>query len=640
MTKEGYIPFQGSANFVGRQHELSLLREKLQQPGAVAISAVSGMGGVGKTELATQYARQHEADYPGGICWLNARKSDLAAEILQFAVFKMNLEVPQELGGRKLNLEQQVEWFWQNWRPTEGLVLIVLDDVTSLKSCRKLLPKSNRFRILMTTRLRRLDTNFVEISLDVLSAEDALIFLTKVLGEQDQRVKRESQVAESLCAWLGYLPLGLELVGRYLVEEPDLSLAEMLQRLKAQQLQDEAIDPTEEQLQDTEMTAKRGVKAAFELSWRELNQKTQCVGELLSLFAPDVILWEWVESTSKSLNWIEADVKEAKKQLYKLHLIQRLVDGDGGYKIHPLIREFLKLKRAASEQTDELKRAFAETFIAIAQQIPDSPTRRDIESVKDAIPHLAEVAQNLTDAVSDENLISAFAGLGKFYYGQGLYALAQPWFEQCVSVVQSRLGEEHPSVATSYNNLAYLYSLQGRYTKAEPLFIKALKLYQRLLGEEHPSVATSYSNLALLYNSQGRYTQAEPLFIKALQLSQRLLGEEHPHVAQSYNNLALLYNSQGRYTEDEMRALRKLQKDYPNAPFLFMSSRKSPLAPDSIRGIVEQAGKWASLPFPVHAHMLRHACGYYLAREKIDTRTIQGYLGHKNIQHTVRYTQL
>ena len=91
---------------------------------------------------------------------------------------------------------------------------------------------------------------------------------------------------------------------------------------------------------------------------------------------------------------------------------------------------------------------------------------------------------------------------------------------------------------------------------------------------------------------------------------------------------------------DELRALRRLQKDYPNTPFIFMSSRKSPLAPDSIRGIFEQAGKLAELPFPVHAHILRHACGYYLAREKTDTRTIQGYLGHRNTQHTVWYTQL
>jgi hypothetical protein len=156
--------FQGSANFVGRQHELSLLQELLQQPGAVAISAVSGMGGVGKTELATQYARQHEANYPGGICWLNARESNLAAEIIQFAQAYMNLEVPQQdFRGRQLSLIEQVHWCWQNWQPPEGLALVVLDDITDLGSCREFLPTAHRFRVLMTTRLRNLDSNIEEI---------------------------------------------------------------------------------------------------------------------------------------------------------------------------------------------------------------------------------------------------------------------------------------------------------------------------------------------------------------------------------------------------------------------------------------------------------------------------------------------
>lgn len=91
---------------------------------------------------------------------------------------------------------------------------------------------------------------------------------------------------------------------------------------------------------------------------------------------------------------------------------------------------------------------------------------------------------------------------------------------------------------------------------------------------------------------------------------------------------------------DTLRSLRDLQRKYPDSAFVFTSSRRSPLAPDSIRGIIEQAGQMAELPFPVHAHMLRHGCGYYLALQGIDTRTIQAYLGHTNIQHTVRYTQL
>jgi site-specific recombinase XerD len=91
---------------------------------------------------------------------------------------------------------------------------------------------------------------------------------------------------------------------------------------------------------------------------------------------------------------------------------------------------------------------------------------------------------------------------------------------------------------------------------------------------------------------------------------------------------------------EELRSLRRLQREYPVSPFVFQSSRKGPLANDSIAGIVEQAGELAGLAFPTHPHMLRHGTGYYLANKGIDTRTIQAYLGHRNIQHTVRYTEL
>ncbi len=200
-------------------HELTILQEKLQRTGAVALSAVAGMGGVGKTELAIQYARQYEADYPGGICWLSAKESNLAANIVQFAQLHMNLVVPQQdFRGNPLSLTEQVEWCWENWQPSEGLALIVLDDVTDVGNCRQLLPKANRFRVLMTTRIRNLDSNIEEISLDVLSPQEALQLLTKLVGEK--RVEKEKIVAEQLCKWLGYLPLGLELVGRYVAKKP------------------------------------------------------------------------------------------------------------------------------------------------------------------------------------------------------------------------------------------------------------------------------------------------------------------------------------------------------------------------------------------------------------------------------------
>jgi len=90
----------------------------------------------------------------------------------------------------------------------------------------------------------------------------------------------------------------------------------------------------------------------------------------------------------------------------------------------------------------------------------------------------------------------------------------------------------------------------------------------------------------------------------------------------------------------EIRALRKLFREYPDSPYIFSTERKGPMTAAVVRKIVARAGELAGLAFPVHPHMLRHATGYYLASKGQDTRAIQAYMGHKNIQHTVRYTEL
>jgi type 1 fimbriae regulatory protein FimB/type 1 fimbriae regulatory protein FimE len=91
----------------------------------------------------------------------------------------------------------------------------------------------------------------------------------------------------------------------------------------------------------------------------------------------------------------------------------------------------------------------------------------------------------------------------------------------------------------------------------------------------------------------------------------------------------------------ELRALRRLKRDQgPASPFIFTSERGAPFTTAGFRKMVARLGGAAHFDFPVHPHMLRHACGYKLANDGVDTRSLQAYLGHKNIQHTVRYTEL
>jgi integrase len=91
---------------------------------------------------------------------------------------------------------------------------------------------------------------------------------------------------------------------------------------------------------------------------------------------------------------------------------------------------------------------------------------------------------------------------------------------------------------------------------------------------------------------------------------------------------------------DELRALRRLRREQTRSPFIFVTERGGPLTRSTVNKLITRAGEDAQFAFPAHPHMLRHACGYYLANKGIDTRTIQDYLGHVSITHTVRYTEL
>ena len=108
------------------------------------------------------------------------------------------------------------------------------------------------------------------------------------------------------------------------------------------------------------------------------------------------------------------------------------------------------------------------------------------------------------------------------------------------------------------------------------------------------------------------------------------------HVNRLKNGLAATHPIRGV----ELRALRELRRVYPDSPYLFVTEREGPMTPATARKLITRAGELAKLPFPIHPHMLRHACGYKLASEGQDTRAIQQYLGHRNITHTVRYTEL
>jgi len=441
----------------------------------------------------------------------------------------------------------------------------------------------------------------------VLDEEAALKLLRSLV--RDGRIETQLEQSKALCAWLGYLPLGLELVGRYLEKNPSVDIVKVQKRLENPKLK----VPVFEVPEGADITGKRNLAAAFQLSWEDekLTKEARELGCRLSLFATAPINWSLVEACylgtqvwslenlekmkvnpdkkayqaylqqelirlkeqgeeledieeveEKLEHWL-SEMDEGKQTLETLRvqlsdrsLLQEITQDD--YRLHPLIREFLQTKQGELENIDDCKRDLCRVMVEIAQEIPYTVTLEVIKSKTAYIPHLKEAGENLTKWVEDEDLIVPFVGLGRIYEGQSQFTEAEKWRKESAKVTrvpfgdsrsELRLGERHPDVAQSYNNLAMLYYSMGRYEEALPLYQKALEIYLGQLGKRHPYVATSYNNLASLYESMGKYEEALPLYQKALEIRLEQLGERHADVATSYNNLATLYSSMGRYEE-------------------------------------------------------------------------------------------
>jgi tetratricopeptide (TPR) repeat protein len=484
------LPYSGVTRFVGRDKDLEGLHQQLQTESTIAISAISGMGGIGKTELAWQYADRHRQsqDYPGGVVWLKARE-DIATQIVSFAQTHLQIEPRADL-----ELLQKVAVCWQRW--PEGKVLVVLDDVQNYARLKPVLPPpGSRFKVLLTTR-SRLQLPVQDFEIKVLSEDAAIALLQAIVGEQDLRLLGEVADLKRICKWLDYLPLGLELVGRYLARKPDISLATLWQRL-----QDKGLDAQALKQSTPEMTALLGVAAAFELSWAGLSQSAQQLAGLLSLFALAEIPWALVEALVEAClpDWDAEALEDWRDaELMDWHLLQRT--GENQYQLHQLLHAFFTTKRAEMPTIATLQPQFFEVMLAEARRSTETPAQSLIQETAIVMPHLQAAITWAESANQTLEMALGQAWLAGLYYSQGRYAEAEPLYRRSLQIREQQLGAEHPDTATSLNNLALLYRSQGRYAEAEPLYRRSLEILTATLGFNHPNTRTGRANLANLYD--------------------------------------------------------------------------------------------------------------------------------------------
>jgi tetratricopeptide (TPR) repeat protein len=536
------LPIKRNLFFTGREEILEDIREALESDHEIALTqAIKGLGGIGKTQIAVEYAYRSRGFYKA-ILWINAESEvSLNKSVLEIADI-----IGLEIDTNDLQVRKKAV---QHWLLENSSFLLILDNIEKMDLYDKFVPAGVTGHVLITTRLQTTG-NVQKINTSEMGEEGVLFLLRRsgvIAKEQtiEEAPKEVLTATQKINEMFGGLAVALEQAGAY-VQETGISLSSYLNLLKSDSKKILS-------LKGETQTYTKAVADVFQLSLEKVDEKNSAAAELIRLCCfldsdsiPDFIFRKGSENLEDELaKAVEDDIdwNEVVREATRFSLIERNTDKES-FRIHRLAQQVI---RDNLEKPEKWARKAAEV---LSNGFPDPNEFENWSLCEKVLPNAHSVL-NWIDKFDLEVPGRAFACAGFFQYDHGAYFEAEIFFKKALDLNRSFFGEEHLDVASSLNNLAVLYKDQGRNDEAEPLYLADLKMSKKLLGEEHPEVATSLGNLAELYRDQGRYDEAELFCREALEMSKKLLGAEHPFVAECLNNLAELYGSQGRYDEVE-----------------------------------------------------------------------------------------
>ena len=545
------IPYPRNPFFTGRDELISQLHTQLRTGQATTLSqsphALSGLGGIGKTQLATEYAYRYYQEYEA-VLWARAENEEmLNASYTEIAKL---LTLPEHNEKEQAIVIQAVK----TWLQTHRHWLLILDNADDLSLLPPFLPPTPGGHILLTTRVWAMRGLAARLEVETLADERGALLLLHRAGRLDPG-KELAQVSSDERQWtaclvqeMGGLPLALDQAGAYL-EATGMSLEEYYHVYESHR-------PT--------LLSERGsltsdhpdaVVKTLSLSLQRVEEKNLAAAELLrccAYLAPDVIPEEILIQGAKHLGTllapVVADVFQLAQAVEALRAYS-LVGRDPQSRtltLHRLVQAVVRDGISA-----KVARQWKHRVVLIVQAAcPDVTDMKQWEVCERWLPHALVCAIWIAQAqITSPEAAQLLNRAGYYLDDRARYREAEPLYQRALAIREQQLGPEHPDTAQSLNNLAELYRAQGKYELAEPLYRRALAIWEQQLGPEHPLTAHSLNNLALLYDHQGKYEQAEPLYRRALAIRERQLGPEHPDTQTARRNYTVLRQKMERDAE-------------------------------------------------------------------------------------------
>ena len=549
------LPHARNPFFTGREHLLALLHRRLSTARTAALTqaqALSGLGGIGKTQAAAEYAFRYGDEY-AHVFWMRATSRETL--VADFVTLAQLLDLPEKEEQDQRRMVAVV----QRWLAGHDSWLLILDNADDLPLAQEFLPTNHKGYILFTTRAQAAGAIAASVEVEKLDLREGTLLLlrwSKLLDMDtplDLAQAADRAAAERIVREVDGLPLALVQAGAYL-EETGCSLEDYL-RLYATHRKDLLARHSHLLLDYSETVA-----TTWSLSFRQIEQQSPAAADLLRLcafLAPDAIPEELLARGAAELgSALEAAAADSFELNEALEVLRRysLVRRDGSthmLSIHPLVQTVLK--ESMDQQT---RRAWAErTVRAINAAFPEANSGTDANQqyyLQYYLPHVQECATLITQYhLHFPEAARLLYQAGNFLYFHGFHPQSQPLHELALAIREQVFGSDHPAVAESLNMLAMLSRLQGDDKQAEGFHRQALAIRERTLGPDHPTTAESLNNLGVLYRSQGKYEQAEPLLQRSLSIRQLSLGSEHPDTLITFINLAKLYAEQRKFEQAE-----------------------------------------------------------------------------------------
>lgn len=521
------VPHLRNPNFTGREAELAELRRSLlagETAALVQTQAITGLGGVGKTQLAVEYAYRNGANYDI-VWWVRSEVSTTLAS--DYASLAAKLDLPEKNATeQRVIVEAVKEWLRQN----QGWLLI-FDNAVDAPSVSEYIPRGYVGHIIVTSRNPNWKGLAKSLSVNPLPLEEAIQFLLKRTDQQDEAT------AKTLAEELGRLPLALEQASAYM-ETSGCTLAHYLKLFKGRQR-----DIIQRGKPSTEYPAT--IATTWSLSFQNVERENPAAAELLRLcafFAPDDIpLKMLTDGADELLESLAATITndllldEALMALRKYSLVE--VDNET-LTIHRLVQAVIRytMDEAAFKQW-----AGVAVHVVNASFPVESNDVRTWPICAPLLPH-ASTALSHAEAVqfASNETARLFNQVGLYLKNRAEYAEAKRMHERALAIGEAALGSNHPTVAIRLNNLGGVLRAQGDLSGAKALYERALAIDEAALGPNHPNVAIRLNNLGDLLREQGDLAGAKALIERSLQTFREFLGDDHPHTKIVQKNLEML----------------------------------------------------------------------------------------------------